>query len=284
MTRTPETRERIVGCLVGVAVGDALGRPVVGRSSAEIAAQHGRVTEMYADEGGAGDTTAHTRDALAVARWLSDTASAVDDTDGDTAGAAGGESRSAGGDDTDGSPDTVPLVRGVPCGVIDDADRRGESVTTALEMGVTDGRDGEHPVTVERAASARALADLVAALAGRAEPEAAVDAALSAASDRNAPPAVRTALAVALDPVERGAGGPVETLEIAAHDALTARDSEDALVTAVSRGGPTTELGAATGALAGARFGDAFPVRWLDVLDAAEETRRVGRRLCAVGE
>ena len=38
--------ERFRGCLVGLAVGDALGAPVEGLSRAEIEAQHGRVTDM----------------------------------------------------------------------------------------------------------------------------------------------------------------------------------------------------------------------------------------------
>lgn len=242
-------RDRIVGVLVGVACGDALGRPVEGLSSAEVAGQYGRVTEMYADgtnDAGAGTVTAHARGALAVARSLA-ADRPVDDPSGD-------------GD---------RLAAAAPCGVL--AEPSDRTPATASVVGDAAGSGV--------ADSATAVADLIAALLGGADPEAATDRALSLASDRGGDRRVRTALAVALDPVERGVGGPVETLEVAAHDALTARDTEDALTTAVSRGGPTTRLGAVTGGLAGARFGDRFPPRWLDVLTVGDEARALGREL-----
>ena len=85
---------------------------------------------------------------------------------------------------------------------------------------------------------------------------------------------MRTALAVALDPVDRVDRDPVSVLEVATHDAFTADDAESALTTAVSRGGPTTTIGAVTGALAGARFGT-LPDRWLDRLRPRTTVRSV---------
>jgi len=53
---------------------------------------------------------------------------------------------------------------------------------------------------------------------------------------------------------------------------MTAETAEDAIVTAVNRGGDTDTIGAVTGALAGARFGsDSLPERWLDTVDKPEE-------------
>lgn len=248
-------RDRLAGVLVGVACGDALGRPVSGLSSAEIARKHGRVTEMYADgtQGDrAGAVTAHTRDAFAVARELSSDESSL-------------ESRLE-GVELSGSGSRLAAV--TPCGAVSDDEVRARVVGAVVR---DDGR--------EVVGSARAVADVVAALVGGASPETATDRALSLASERDGPRSVRTALAVAFDPVERGAGGPVETLEVAAHDALTARDTDDALTTPASRGGPTAELTAVTGAIAGARFGDVFPTRWLDVLTVAEKARELGQGL-----
>jgi ADP-ribosyl-[dinitrogen reductase] hydrolase len=138
--------------------------------------------------------------------------------------------------------------------------------------------DGDERVT----ATAVALARVVAALIDGAPPEEALDGALAAAADRDAPAAVRTALAAATDgaTVTPG-GGPVGTLETALHDGLTAHDAEAAAVAAVNRGGETTAAGAAAGAVAGARFGAAaVPERWLDSLDGGP-LREAARALLA---
>jgi len=63
-------------------------------------------------------------------------------------------------------------------------------------------------------------------------------------------------------------GYVIHTLQTALYDALTNDTAEEAIVTAVNRGGDTDTIGAVTGALVGARFGvDALPERWLDTID-----------------
>jgi poly(ADP-ribose) glycohydrolase ARH3 len=68
----PETpsrlRDQFRGTLVGVAVGDALGRPVKGWSAARIAREIGEVRDMLGHP--AGRTTEDTEMTIAVAEWL----------------------------------------------------------------------------------------------------------------------------------------------------------------------------------------------------------------------
>jgi len=72
----------------------------------------------------------------------------------------------------------------------------------------------------------------------------------------------------------------VHTLQTALHDALTAETAEDAVVTAVNRGGDTDTVGAVTGALAGARFGvDALPERWVDTVEYRNDLELLARAL-----
>jgi ADP-ribosylglycohydrolase len=63
------------GCLLGLACGDALGRPVEFKSAEEIASQHGEVTEMlgYGTHGQPpGTITDDTEMALCIAESLVD--------------------------------------------------------------------------------------------------------------------------------------------------------------------------------------------------------------------
>src|SRR5258706_6444092 len=61
-------RDAFRGCLLGVAVGDALGRPVKGWSAARIAREHGEVREMLGPP--RGRTTEDTEMTITVAEWL----------------------------------------------------------------------------------------------------------------------------------------------------------------------------------------------------------------------
>jgi ADP-ribosyl-[dinitrogen reductase] hydrolase len=63
---------RFEGCLVGLAVGDALGMPVEGMSPQEIAARFGRITDMAAGWLPAGSTTDDTAQALILAESLAE--------------------------------------------------------------------------------------------------------------------------------------------------------------------------------------------------------------------
>ncbi|MFB6303138.1 MAG: ADP-ribosylglycohydrolase family protein, partial [Haloferacaceae archaeon] len=227
----PGLDDRAAGALLGLACGDALGRPVEGWSGAEIARQYGRVTDMRAggSEGRpAGATTAVTARALRVARTLVGEETAAPAGTTDPTGSAPG---------TPGTDDGAVPVVGVPPGVAyHDAPEQLPSAVPAL---LADG--DEHAV-----AAAVALARVVAELVGGKGSGPALDAALAGAADRNAPPAVRTALATATDgatasPGEQG--GSVGALETALHDGLTAPSAEAAVVAAVNRGGPTTAAG-----------------------------------------
>jgi ADP-ribosyl-[dinitrogen reductase] hydrolase len=95
-------------------------------------------------------------------------------------------------------------------------------------------------------------------------------------------------LVAALEPLARGespgtletSGYVVHSLQTALHDGLFAESAEEAIVTAVNRGGDTDTIGAVAGAVAGARFGaSTLPDRWLAALDAAEELESLAKRL-----
>jgi ADP-ribosyl-[dinitrogen reductase] hydrolase len=296
MTIHDDRTGRAVGTFLGLACGDALGRPVDGYTSTEIARKYDRVTEMYG--GGshgqpAGTVTADTQLTLCVARSLLDcegfdgadvaeritaaTAAdplALDETtaaassllaDGaawDTAGDRVWQERGE-DDDCNGA-----LARSVPYGVVstDDShaemdahDSRAEIVADATRITHADPRAVETSV---------ALAAVVARLLDGADAETAAMDALSLAADRDAPRAIRTALANATDRHAADLGSAervVQLFETALYDGLTAANPEEGIVSAVSRGGDAPTRGAVAGAVAGARFGaDAIPTRWLD--------------------
>ncbi|CCQ34907.1 ADP-ribosyl-(dinitrogen reductase) hydrolase (plasmid) [Halorhabdus tiamatea SARL4B] len=77
-------------------------------------------------------------------------------------------------------------------------------------------------------------------------------------------------------------GYVVHTLQTALHDALTADSAEEAIVSAVNRGGDTDTIGAVTGAVAGARFGkESLPDRWLEQLEYHEDLSLLARTLAS---
>jgi ADP-ribosyl-[dinitrogen reductase] hydrolase len=92
----------------------------------------------------------------------------------------------------------------------------------------------------------------------------------------------------ALNPVAEGTeldspentGYVVHSLQTALHDAFTASNPEEAIVTAVNRGGDTDTIGAIAGAVAGAKFGiEGFPERWLSALNERQEIDRLATEL-----
>jgi ADP-ribosyl-[dinitrogen reductase] hydrolase len=98
-------------------------------------------------------------------------------------------------------------------------------------------------------------------------------------------------LVAALEPLARGdppstletSGYVVHSLQTALHDGLTADSAEDAIVTAVNRGGDTDTIGAIAGAVAGARFGASqLPDRWLAAIDETDELELLAEQLAAV--
>lgn len=89
----------------------------------------------------------------------------------------------------------------------------------------------------------------------------------------------------AVEPVENGEAPEtlptsgydvIHTLQTALTDALTAESADEAMVTAVNRGGDTDTVGAVAGAVAGARFGASdLPERCLSVIDERNELTRL---------
>jgi len=98
-------------------------------------------------------------------------------------------------------------------------------------------------------------------------------------------------LVTALEPLARGdspgtletSGYVVHSLQTALHDGLVADSAEDAIVTAVSRGGDADTIGAIAGAVAGARFGASqLPDRWLSTIDETDELETLTAQLVEV--
>ena len=99
-------------------------------------------------------------------------------------------------------------------------------------------------------------------------------------------------LVTALEPLPRGespdaletSGYVVHSLQTALHDGLVAESAEEAIVTAVNRGGDTDTIGAIAGAVAGARFGASqLPDRWLSAIDEVDELEGLATQLTNVG-
>jgi ADP-ribosyl-[dinitrogen reductase] hydrolase len=97
-------------------------------------------------------------------------------------------------------------------------------------------------------------------------------------------------LVTALEPLARGdtpaaletSGYVVHSLQTAIHDGLFAESAEEAIATAVNRGGDTDTIGAIAGAVAGARFGASqLPDRWVSTVREAEEIEELTDQLVA---
>ncbi|MFB6186863.1 MAG: ADP-ribosylglycohydrolase family protein [Halobacteriaceae archaeon] len=78
-------------------------------------------------------------------------------------------------------------------------------------------------------------------------------------------------------------GYVVDTLQTALHDGLREESAESAIITAVNRGGDTDTIGAITGAVSGARFGkEGLPDRWLDSIDETPELQYLAAELMTI--
>lgn len=291
------------GVLLGLACGDALGRPVEFKSPGEIQATHGTLTAMVGNGTWgqpAGTITDDTEQALCIAR------SVVEQGEFDPADIAdrfvqwyetgpfdignmtrralqklkAGQSWDVAGQQVwEESPEGSNAGNG--------------SVMRCPPLAVAYADDYETLARVSRQSSKITHADprctyacqaLNLTIAGILRDETAP---LETALEYLGPDAPEE-LVTALQPLARGAeidtlstsGYVIHSLQTALYDGLTANGAEEAIVTAVNRGGDTDTIGAIAGAVAGARFGASdLPDRWLTEIDEVDELIRVTRQL-----
>jgi ADP-ribosyl-[dinitrogen reductase] hydrolase len=289
--------------LLGLACGDALGRPVEFRSAESITDEHGTVREMLGD-GTHGQPTGTVTDdtdlALCIARSLVE----QETFDGQDIAGRFHEWYESGPFDI--GLMTADALRTYDCGASwRDAGRdvwrdrpEGQNAGNGSVMrcaphaiAFADGLDTL--VRVSTLSSAITHYDprctygcviLNCTIAGYLR---GADAPLDDALERvqgDAPDefveAVRLVPDVVSDEQLESTGYVVHTLQTALYDALTADSAEDAIVTAVNRGGDTDTVGAVTGAIAGARFGSgSLPDRWLDTIEYREDLELLAHAL-----
>ena len=291
------------GCLLGLACGDALGRPVEFKSAEEIASQHGEVTEMLGDGTHGqppGTITDDTEMALCIAEslvdrrgfdpadvadrfvdWLDsdpfdiglmtrDSLSQIrQGTSWDDAGADVWESRPEGSNAGNGS-----VMRCAPHAIA-----FAEDLDTLIQVSKE-----SSAITHYDPRCTYGCAVLNCTIAGYLRD---VEDPLEMALDQvqgDAPDELVESLRFVPDMIDESqletSGYVMHTLQTALYDAMTAETAEDAIVTAVNRGGDTDTIGAVTGALAGARFGsNSLPERWLDTVDKLEELELLAQAL-----
>jgi len=298
--------DRVRGVLLGLACGDALGRPVEFSSATQIEAEHGQLTEMVGQgtwNQPAGTITDDTEQALCIARSL------VEQRGFDPGDIA---ERFVGWYDSDPfdiGRMTMRSLSRLKHG--DDWDEAGQEVWEQSPEGQNAGNgsvmrcpplaipyvdDWERLVEVSRQSSQITHADprctdgcaiLNLIVAGLLED---ADAPLQDALDDVGSDTPEELMA-ALRPLTRGetpdtletSGYVVHSLQTALHDGLSAESAEDAIVTAVNRGGDTDTIGAIAGAVAGARFGaSTLPDRWLTALDTTAELESLAEQLRSV--
>ncbi|RZV12561.1 ADP-ribosyl-[dinitrogen reductase] hydrolase [Natrinema hispanicum] len=301
------TADAATGVMLGLACGDSLGRPVEFKSAREIEHEHGTLTEMVGNGTWgqpAGTITDDTDQALCIAR------SVVEQSQFDPAGIA---RRFVDWYDTD--PFDIGVMTRRSLQNLKQGyswDEAGQAVWEASPEGSNAGNgsvmrcpplaiayatDLDSLVTVSRDSSQITHADprctygcavlnltIAGYLCGEDQPLAmALDQVRSDAPNE---------LVTALEPLVAGkapdplstSGYVIHTLQTALHDAIQADSSEDAIVTAVNRGGDTDTIGAIAGAVAGARFGASeLPDRWLAEIDEEAELRHLATALQNLG-
>ncbi len=296
-------RERAVGALLGLACGDALGRPVEFNSPAEIERKHGRITDMlgHGTHGQPpGTITDDTEMALCIARSLADRKQ----FDPEDIAARFVNWYDSGPFDI--GLMTADALRKIKSGISwEDAGRdvwenRPEgknagngSVMRCVPHALAFTSDHETITEVSRQSSAITHADprctsgcaiLNCTVAGLIEERNTPVADALALIGDDAPDELPDALGGVPDDVVEthldSSGYVVHTLQTALYYGLTADTAEDAIVEAVNLGEDTDTVGAVTGAIAGARFGvDDLPNRWLDTLDCEGELRSLAMTL-----
>ncbi|WP_144922187.1 ADP-ribosylglycohydrolase family protein [Halorubrum salsamenti] len=298
--------DRARGVMLGLACGDALGRPVEFQSAPAIQREHGRLDEMIGHgtwNQPAGTITDDTEQALCIARSL------VEQQGFDPADVAerfvawfdsgpfdiGGMTRRSldrlkHGDAWDEAGQHVW-----------EQSREGQnagngSVMRCAPLAVPYATDWGRLAEISRQSSQITHADprcmdgcavLNLTVAGLLE---GADTPLQDALDYISADAPGE-LVAALEPLARGdtpaaletSGYVVYSLQTALHDGLFAESAEEAIATAVSRGGDSDTIGAIAGAVAGARFGaSTLPDRWLAAIDEVDELESLATQLVKV--
>jgi len=293
-------RDRAAGILLGLACGDALGRPVEFESANSIASEYDKLTEMLGDgthRKPPGTVTDDTELAVCIARSLIAT-EAFDPTDVAARFVEWYESGPF-----DAGMMTVDSLRRLKRGAAWDS--AGRDVWESRPEGQNAGNGSlmrcapyaiafadspETIIQVSRTSSAITHADprctygcavlnrtLAALLTGENDPlMEAID-----AVDGDAPDELVDALEAVPDEIEpeelQSSGYVVHTLQSALYHGLTASSAREAIVDAVNMGRDTDTVGAVTGAVAGARFGaDTLPDSWLGYLTVEEHMHTSG--------
>lgn len=302
----PGLQDRARGCLLGLACGDALGRPVEFTSAGQIEREHGTVTEMLAN-GSHGQPAGTITDDTDLALCIAESLVANDGFDADDVARRFVDWLDAGPFDVGlMTRDAIHELRtGTPPA------EAGQRVWAARPEGSNAGNgsamrcapyalavrnDDAELARISKASSAITHADprcthgaavlnltIAAILTEDPDP-------LSTALDQvgdDVPPELTTALAPIANgdtPTElQSTGYVVHTLQTALHDALTADSAEAAIVTAVNRGGDTDTIGAVAGAVAGARFGaNSLPDRWATCIDETPRLESLATQLLGI--
>ncbi|MHC5011939.1 MAG: ADP-ribosylglycohydrolase family protein [Planctomycetota bacterium] len=299
----PPFEDRARGALLGLAVGDALGAPLVGMGREQARIKHA-VVESYLGGGlyllGPGENTARVQMVRAAAVALLEEppsrdrllAGYVRVMDSGVPGLgeatrasleriqAGMEPDQAARETHDAlerrTAGVGPALRAVPYALRyrDDPERLIASVLADAALTHADARAG---------AAAVALAlwvreHLVETLDGQAALDRVRD---HLAARPELPDVLPGEAAVGRVDVRATAFGP-DVLHVVARHAASARSARRAIVDAVNEAGQAAALGAATGAVVGARFGESgLPDRWTSLLVGARAWRAMADRLVA---
>lgn len=328
MSHWSEFEERAIGCMLGLACGDALGRPVEFTTPAQIKRNHGQVTEMLGrgtHNQSPGTITDDTEMALCIARSLAECerfhpqdiatrfVAWYDDGPFDIGGMTrrslnriktGVSWETAGTQEWEESPEgrnagngsvmrCAPLAiayAGYPAALvrtsidssrITHADPRCTYGCAVFNLTIAAALRGQD--TPLRTALKILSEDLATSLQ---QTTGVIPDGASTVLESGVPDKLRAALEKVPDNVDpnelSNSGYVVDSLQTALYDGLTAKSAEEAIVTAVNRGGDTDTIGAMAGAVAGARCGvSSLPDTWLRKIDHRDEIEELTTALIA---
>ena len=260
MSKQDASEDQFLGVLLGLAIGDAMGRPVRGLSAGEIAARHGAVTEYLRTDpdaaGSPGEITDKTEIVLCIVESLTTNDGLIDPVNINAR--------------------MMFLVRGPSRAYMSEAVISGVERAEAHEGQVPDDRlDPPELAVAIRGVPLGLLHGLGAYNEATIRREAGMLARLSHAGAKQEDLTAQVALAVC-----NAARGTENPTEITGDELSTVIDEivavvrgaehfEDAVSASISRGGETDVVGALAGAIAGARFGaSGIPQGLIDGLDA----------------